>query len=364
MLGRRRVNSRNSTSGTSTRVRRIEASRAAIRRASARAPQQRDAWALLAIVLAVLIVPMTGSRLLVYNLTIIAIYATVVIGLNLITGYAGQVSFAQPTFMAIGGYSSALLSLNLGWNSWVALLAGTVVSALTAVVIGAPLLRLRGHNLAMATFALALGTVSLLLGAVDITAGVIGIAAIPPLEIGAFSLSEPLTFYALAWLVCGFAVLSAASLVHSYIGRAWRALATNQEVAASLAIDVAGYKLLALVVASVMASIGGSLYAEFSTFVNPEVYGVPIIINLFIMLTIGGRGSIAGPILGTAIVVLAPQLISGLQDYQYLVFYVLLLVLIVVRPRGIMGRDEDVPLSTILPAWLLLRRRARPEVEP
>ncbi len=314
---------------------------------------RRIEMAVLALIaLGVVLVPPTGSRFWMYNLTLVSLYATVVISLNLLLGYAGQVSFAQTTFMAIGGYGSGILTKRWGVDPWLAILAAAAFAVVCALLIGLPLLRLRGHYLALATFALALGTTRFAAGATSLTNGSIGISAVPPLTIGRAAFG-PTGYYALGWLVCAVATLAVVALADSHVGRAWRALAVRGDVAATLGIDVNRYKLLALAISALMASIAGSLYVEFATFVGPDLFDIGTIINLFIMLFIGGLGSIAGPIAGSMIVIVAPQLIAGLERYQNLVFFTLLLALILVRPAGLFGRSRDpAPLTAILPAWL------------
>lgn len=317
------------------------------------------------IVFAIVAVPFGSSRLAVYSLTVTALYAIVVISLNLLLGLAGQASFAQTAFMAIGGYGSALLTTRLGFNPWLALLASAAAALLSAFVIGRPLLRLRGHYLAMATFALALGTYAFANAAAPLTNGTIGISGVPPLAIGSFALDDPLAFYILSWVFCGVVLLFALLLANSHIGRAWRALATDPEIAAALGIDVPHHRLLVLLIAAVIASFAGSLYVEFTSFVGPDLYDINIIIMLFLMLFIGGRGSTVGPIVGAGFLIIVPQLISGLERFQNLVFFTVLLLLIVVRPAGLFGAasHEALPLTAMFPALgslPLLRSRGEP----
>jgi branched-chain amino acid transport system permease protein len=313
------------------------------------------------ILIAIVAVPLDGSRLAVYSLTVTALYAAVVISLNLLLGLAGQASFAQTTFMAIGGYGSALLTTRLGLDPWLALLAASIAAFLLAFVIGRPLLRLRGHYLSMATFALALGTYAFANAAAGLTNGTIGISGVPPLALGGFAFDSPLSFYILSWLFCGFVLLLALLLANSHIGRAWRALATNAEIAAALGIDVPHYRLLVLLIAAVIASLSGSLYVEFTSFVGPDLYDINIIITLFLMLFVGGRGSTIGPIVGAGFLIIVPQLVSELERLQNLVFYTALLLLILVRPSGLFGRSHDaIPLRSLLPGLpSLLRGGAR-----
>lgn len=321
--------------------------------------RSREGLVLVLIGLGVIAAPAAGSRFWMYNMTIVALYATVVVGLNVLVGQAGQVSFAQTAFMAVGGYGVAVLSKNLHWNPWLAITVAALLAVAAAVAIGVPILRLRGHYLAMATFALALGTFALATGAEPVTGGAIGISAVPPLSLG------PLRFdlnlhYALAWTVCGLAVLAVLALERSYVGRAWRALAVREDVAASLGIDIRAHKVLAFAVAALLASVAGSLYVELTSFVSPDLYDASVVVNLFVMLFVGGRGSVLGPVVGAAIVVLLPILISGLADLQNLVFDMITLAVILLRPQGLLGRErEAAPLETVLPAWMRRRWRER-----
>ena len=313
--------------------------------------------AVLALIAAcVVAAPFGGSRLIIYNLTLTSLYAMVVVSLNIILGLAGQVSFAQTSFMAIGGYGSAILTTRLGLNPVLALGLSAVLALVAAVVIGTPLLRLRGHYLAMATFALALGTNSFVTAATPLTNGSIGISGVPPLAIAGHAADSALSFYILCWILCAGSMALFALLAQSHIGRAWRALATGQEIAASLGIDVTRAKILAFAIAAVIASVAGSLYVEFTSFVGPDLYDLGIVLNVFLMLFIGGRGSLAGPVLGAALLTFAPQFLAGLEQYQNLAFFGVLLVLILVWPSGFFGRARDSgPLREIVPLWL--RRR-------
>jgi branched-chain amino acid transport system permease protein len=291
-----------------------------------------------AMIVAIVAVGIGGSRLAVYNFTIIPLNAIVVISLNLLLGLAGQVSFAQTTFMGIGGYGTALLTLRLGFNPWLALATSATIACVVAWIIGRPLLRLRGHYLAMASFALALGFYSFAGAATPLTNGSIGISGVPPLSIDSFTMDSPLVIYGIAWVACALTMLVYAVIENSHIGRAMRAVATNQEVAASLGIDVAGTKTIAFMIAAFMASIAGSLYVEYTSFVGPDLYDIGAVVMVFLMLFIGGRGSIVGPVIGATLLTLVPQFLSSLEQYQNLVFFIFLLVLILIWPSGLFGR--------------------------
>lgn len=294
--------------------------------------------AMTAVVVAVAI---SGSRLAVYNFTIIPLSAIIVISLNVLLGLAGQVSFAQTTFTGIGGYGTALLTLRIGLNPWLALVLSAAISWLAAWIMGRPLLRLRGHYLAMATFALALGFYSFVGAATSLTNGSIGISGVPPLSIGRLTMDSPLSLYLIAWAACALSMMVYAFIENSHIGRAMRAVATNQDVAASLGIDVAATKTLAFMIAAVMASVAGSLYVEYTSFVGPDLYDIGAVVSVFLMLFVGGRGSTVGPVIGAALLTLVPQYLSGLEQYQNLVFFLFLLILILVWPSGLFGRAKQ-----------------------
>ena len=297
-----------------------------------------------------------GSRLMLYNLTIIALFATVVISLNLLLGLAGQASFAQTTFMAIGGYGLAIATKRFGIDPWVAIAVAILLSLLLALAIGRPLLRLRGHYLSMGTLALALGTVSFV-NASSVTNGGWGISGVPPLVIGGFSFRNPVAFLLLAWAVCGASLLVYRLVGNSHIGRAWRALSTRQDVSATLGIDVPRYKLIALLIGAVMATLAGALYVSFTRFVGPDLYDIAQVINLMFMLFVGGLRSTVGPIVGAAFVVLVPQYVAGFERYQNLAFFLLMLLVILLRPSGLFGRSRGTRgLESVLPAWMLHRR--------
>lgn len=304
----------------------------------------------------VVIAAFSGTRLMLYNLTVIALFATVVVSLNLLLGLAGQASFAQTTFMAIGGYGLAIATKRFGLDPWLAIAIALLFAVLLALVIGGPLLRLRGHYLSMGTLALALGTFSFV-NASSITNGGWGISGVPPLVVAGFSFRDPVAFLLLAWALCGASLVTYRLLGNSHIGRAWRALSTRQDVAATLGIDVPHYKLIALIIGAVMATLAGALYVSFTRFVGPDLYDISQVINLMFMLFVGGLRSTAGPVVGAAFVVLVPQIVAGFERYQNLAFFVLLVLVLLLRPTGVFGRSHGTQgLESVLPAWMLRRR--------
>ena len=292
----------------------------------------------------------------IYNLTLVAIYAIIVVGLNIFVGYIGLVTFAQTAFMAVGGYSLAILTVRHGWNPWPAMLAGIVLTVVAAAIIGVPLLRLRGHYLTMATFALALGTFGYLTGATGFTGGSVGISGAPPLAIGSFSLADPRQAFLGCWVVVAIATWIGVRLRDSHVGRAWQTIASREEAGTSLGLRVQRYKVIAFILAGVFGAVGGALYVSFTTYVSPDLYDSSIGVNLFVMLFLGGRGRTLAPIVGAAVLLLVPQEFASISDYQAILFDCVLLLIILFRPGGLLEP----------PQWLLRlgRRDGRTEKEP
>jgi branched-chain amino acid transport system permease protein len=313
------------------------------------------------LVAAILIAVWVGdSTAWIYNLTLVGAYAIVVTGLNIVLGYAGLVSFAQTAFMAVGGYSIAILSVDHGVDPWVGLIVGMIVAGLAAALIGLPLFRLRGHYLTMASFALAMGVFGYATAAVSFTGGSVGIAGVPPLTAGSFTFSDPKQAYVLVWILVGLCIWAGVRARDSHVGRAWRTIADNEDVASSLGLPVLRFKIIAFAIAGAMAALGGALYVDFTSYANPELYAPAIIVNIFLMLFLGGRGHTLGPIVGAAIVVIVPLQIAGVSDIQAIVFGIALLLLILVLPGGLLDTHSWRALAAPLRR---LRKDVRAEIE-
>jgi branched-chain amino acid transport system permease protein len=270
-------------------------------------------------------------------MTLAGIYAIACIGLNLFMGYTGQISFGHNAFAALGGYSSAILTTQYGWGPLPAGLAGIALSIGAALLVGYPTLRLHGHYLAMATMALGI-MVTLLAVQLDwITNGYTGIAAIPPLGLGSIMVKTVQGYYAVIWLVAALAFWISVRIIDSRVGLALRAVRENEDAARALGVNVTNYKVLALVVSAILCSAAGSLYAHFISYVSPEAYGTFWVVLLFTMLLAGGRGTSLGPVFGAILIGFLPEILSSLKGYRELIYGIVLLVILIVAPRGLYG---------------------------
>ncbi len=299
-------------------------------------------WALAAVLL---IYAFVAGGYLLTVLGFAAIYAIFVTGLNFFMGYAGQVSFGQNAFAALSGYTSAVLTATYGWQPIAALPLGVIGAVIVAFVVGYPALRLRGHYLAMATLALGMIVYEIAVEWQSITQGYMGISGIPPLGIGRWELNDPK--YQLAFLigVLVVALMAAYRLKESRFGMALAAIAGSEDAAKALGIDVARYKLAAFVIAAVYAAVAGSLMAHFVGFVSPEVFGLHMVISGFMMLYVGGIGSIAGPLFGALIVSLLPETFRAFKDYQDLAYGAALIIILIFAPKGAASLARFLPGS-------------------
>jgi branched-chain amino acid transport system permease protein len=296
------------------------------------------AVAVAALILLVGIVGLFGSP---YTLTLgsqVAIFAIIILGLNLLVGYGGQISFGHNAFFGIGGYISALATTSWGISPISGMLTAALITIVVATVIGYPTLRLKGHFLALGTFAVGLGFYAFAVASPYFN-GFTGIGGIPPLSLGSLTISQQ---FAQFWACGTFLVLAlivVAQLREGRWGRALRTVATDEATAASVGINVHRTKLTAFVISAIFGSIAGSLYAHTTNYVSPETFSFPTILTLFMMLFIGGVSSVWGAVLGSFIVTVIPELLpSTWAPWQPTLFGVALVILLIIRPSGLLAR--------------------------
>ncbi|HEY2534555.1 MAG TPA: ABC transporter permease [Xanthobacteraceae bacterium] len=271
------------------------------------------------------------------SLVITGILFIGVLGLDILMGYAGQVSLGQGGFMAIGGYTAAVMAVSYGWPPLAGTAAGIVLSLVCALVLSLTTMRLRGVYLALATLAFGLLVDSLATGMMDVTGGPSGFVGIPSFSIGALSFASPLSMY---YLVLGLMIAIVLLLLgglRSSFGRALKAIRTDQTAAAALNIDVARYKMAAFAISAALASLSGSLYAFYFHFLAPEMVNTSRSLEMITMLVIGGEGTLVGPLVGVALLTLLPEIFQPFALYKRLAEGVLLVLAFQYLPAGIYG---------------------------
>ena len=267
---------------------------------------------------------------------ITGIFCLTIVGLDLLTGVAGQVSLGQAGFMAIGGYVSAILAVHNHLPTLVGLVAGMGGSALVAVVLGFVCGRLRGMYLAITTLAFGI-LVEAVANGLNITGGPSGIAGIPPFSVAGYAFDSDTRFFYLIWVLVAVALVLSANFVRSNRGRILRAMHGDQAGARSIGLHVTRAKISVFVISACMASIAGSLYASYFRYLSPDQVGSSESLQLITMLVIGGMGTLFGPLIGVALLTYLPLASQSLANYSMLVTGVLLVLFLRYLPAGIWG---------------------------
>jgi branched-chain amino acid transport system permease protein len=233
-------------------------------------------------------------------------------------------------------------SQKLGLNPWLGLPVACLVSAIAALVIGIPALRLKGHYLAMATLGFNAILAVLFDQLVSWTGGPNGLLGVKPLAFGSFALSSQARIFPIVWLCAGLVMFALLNLIQSRVGRAIRAIATSQIAAESLGIDAFRYKLIVFVLTAGMAGLAGSLYVESNLYASPESFGFSSSILLVAMVALGGWGRYGGAILGALIYTGAPELLRTFQDAQLLIFGAGMIAVLLFFPGGLAGAGDSI----------------------
>ena len=291
-------------------------------------------WVLFALV-AVAIAAGLNNEYYFTLLNFIGIHTLLVVGLNLLLGYAGQISLGHAAFFGLGAYTSGILTATCGVNPWLALLAGLVLSGSAAFLIGVPALKLRGYYLAMATLGFGIIVFIILNEAQPLTGGPSGLPGIPPLTLAGLPLNTARRLYPLIWLTVGVILALSANLVDSRTGRALRALHDSEAAAASLGVDTARLKLKIFIWSALFASLAGSLYAHSLNFIAPASFGFMFSIKLVAMVVLGGMASIWGSLLGAGVLTVLPEVLTVFHDFEVVIFGAILMVVMIFLPRGL-----------------------------
>lgn len=268
----------------------------------------------------------------------VGINVILAVSLNLVNGYTGQFSLGHAGFMAVGAYSSAALSLFAGphllgdapsvWTQNVfylgALLAGGLGAALAGLIVGVPSLRLKGDYLALVTLGFG-EIIRVVFQNLEIVGGALGLNAIP---------YYTNVFWVVAWVAISIFVV--ACLVHSTYGRGFIATHDDEIAAESIGLNTTRYKIVAFVVGAFFAGVAGGLYGHFKMTISPTGFDFTKSIEIVVMVILGGMGNTVGVILAAIILTLLPELLRSVADYRMIIYSLLLIVLMLVRPQGLL----------------------------
>lgn len=290
----------------------------------------------LAVLVAILVaVPMLLPNSFYFDVAIrIAINAIIVIGLNLLLGYAGQLSLGHAGFFGIGAYTSAVLAGPMGWPSLLALVAGASATGLLAVVVSKPILKLKGYMLAMATLGLGIIIAIVINNEMQWTGGPDGIS-VPTLEIFGWAVTGDVRWYVLISCLLVLVTWGALNLIDSPGGRALQALHGSEVAARVVGIDTSAFKSRIFVFSAIIASVAGSLSAHYVGFITPGIAGFFHSIELVTMVVVGGMASVFGSIVGAALLTLLPQLLVSFDGWETVVYGVILMSTMIFMPKGL-----------------------------
>jgi len=298
---------------------------------------------MLAVVLAV--VPFLLTNDYYYEIAIVALLNTMIaVGLNILMGYAGQISLAHGAFAGLGGYISAILVGHYGLSPLFAITIALFVMATFSYVISRPILKLSGHYLAMATLGIGIIISIILNNQEELTGGTDGMS-VDSFNLFGWELTEGWQWYILAATLLMILMWLLENLIDSPLGRILRSLHDSEKAAQSIGADVAYYKSQIFVISVVIATVAGSLYAFFAGFISPQEAGFGRSIELVVMVVLGGIGRLYGPVLGAVIITTLPQLLASFEEYQTLIYGMIIIFVMIFMPRGIVSLFDRIRID-------------------
>jgi branched-chain amino acid transport system permease protein len=296
--------------------------------------------------------PLWGNPYLIYlvNLSCVAVVAA--LGLNLLTGFTGQISLGHSAFIAIGAYTTAILSTKLGLPFWICLPLSGITAGLVGFAIGVPCLRLKGLYLAVATMAFGVVVDFILTNWSQLTRGVRGIN-VGRVEIFGASLDSDQKIYYFLLVLTALAVLAMKNLVRTRVGRAFVAIRDRDIAAEVMGVNITAYKVMSFTISSFYAGVGGSMYGYTMGYIHPEHFTLLLSIQYLAMIIVGGLGTVLGSIFGAVFIVLVPELIKSLsqaltwvipalagkydEEWNIAAFGLLIMIFLIFEPAGLNG---------------------------
>jgi branched-chain amino acid transport system permease protein len=261
-------------------------------------------------------------------ITLVCINIILAVSLNLITGFTGQLCLGHAGFMSIGAYTAAILTAKLQYSFPVGLLAGGILAAVVALIVGLPTLKLKGDYFAITTLGVG-EIIRVILTNIDYTGGPRGFTGIPPK-----------TTFTWAYFVMVAVVIIVFNIIHSAQGRSMIAVRENEIAAEAMGVNTARYKVTAFIIAAFLAGVGGGLYAHYSRFLIPSYFDFMKSIEVLTFVVFGGMGSLSGSIIASGILTFLPELLRPIKDFRMIIYSIALIVLMIFRPQGLLGTKE------------------------
>ncbi len=286
---------------------------------------------------------------IVATMQMVGIFTIAAVGLNLLIGYAGQISLGHSAFFGVGAYTSAILAVRAHFPVWLAIIMAIIASAIIGLLV-APILRLKGHYLAMATLGLGLIAFVFMQEMTGLTGGNVGIRDIPGLSIPGLRIASDKGEYYMIWIIALIILALCANLVSSRTGRAIRALHQSDVAASAMGINVSWEKIKVFMFSAALGGLAGGLYAHLQGYIDPNLFYITLSIELVAMVVIGGMESIWGAVAGAGLLTFLPKIVEAVPrwfgqgvpswvanygNYQGIVFGLVLILTMIFMPSGI-----------------------------
>jgi branched-chain amino acid transport system permease protein len=306
-------------------------------------PNQRRTWTMVAAVVALLLLPQIVGTYLSEVINNVGLYVLMGLGLNIVIGFAGLLDLGYVAFFAIGAYTMGVLTsqgdlgVSAGFTFWTALPIAVAVSVLAGIILGIPVLGMRGDYLAIVT--LGFGEIIRIMATSDFLkptiGGAQGILQIPKAQVGNLELVAPQSLYYLILAGCVLAVFVSTRLRDSRMGRQWMAMREDEDVAEAMGIDLVKTKLMAFASGAAFSGLSGAIFASKLSSIFPHSFNLIISINVLCLIIVGGMGSLPGVVVGALALVGLPELLREFVEYRFLMYGVLLIVMMLARPEGL-----------------------------
>jgi len=268
-------------------------------------------------------------------LTFIGINTLLALGLNMLMGYAGQISLGHAAFYGIGAYGTAVLTVHYNFNPWMAMPCAIAAAMIVAYIVGIPTLKLSGYYLGMGTLGFGMIVNILFREWSSLTGGASGFIGIPPLELGPLSFTSNTNYFYLVW---GFVLISfiiCHRVIDSRVGRALRSIHDGEKAAAAVGVDTKKLKLQVFVLSAALSALAGFLYAHMVYFISPGTFSFIASIRMVTMVVIGGMASIWGSLLGASLLTLLPEWLHAFSEFEMVVYGLILMLVMIFLPKGL-----------------------------
>lgn len=279
----------------------------------------------------------TGNPYLLRTIIIVGIYIILALSLNLIIGFAGQLSMGHAAFYAIGAYTTALLTVSLGLNFWIAFIMSFIVAGLFGFLLGVPILRLKGDYLAIATIGFGEIVRLVLINGGDITRGPAGIPGIPSPSILGFTINDNIAWYYFIYIMVILTVIFSYNLLYSRLGRGLIAIRDDEIAAEAMGVKPSYLKILVFTFGAALAGIAGSMFASYIHYVNPDSFTYLESVTILMMVVLGGIGSIPGVVVGAVVLAILPEMLRAVDLYRFAIYGLLLIIMMIARPQGMIS---------------------------